>query len=335
MPIVAADQNPLVSIVVPVYNAAATLRRTVATLSAQTWPNLEVVIIDDGSTDGSSELLVELAAADPRCRVIRQANGGVWAARLAGIDAASGQWLAWCDADDLPHPSWIEDLVECAVTTGAQMAVCPYRRVDVSGNTLSVEGNTTLPSPLDPLADPVGLATVNTALWNKVFRMDVVRAAIGVTRDGLVAPRIGEDLVLYTSFLTKIDRIAFTREPRYDYVVRSGSLMTTFSQPDAQTLATQLRALRASASAAQQPLIDVLAFMHLAVAPLHILAAGPRAESSRYARWARQTLRRDFNQYTVRARTLRGPTGRLVAARALFRLRALAPILRLTTRHHR
>ena len=96
--------TPLVSIVMPCYQAEATVGRTVDSILAQTMPDFELIAVDDGSTDGTGALLDALAAQDARIRVIHQQNGGVACARNAGMAAARGRWLAFADADDLLLP---------------------------------------------------------------------------------------------------------------------------------------------------------------------------------------------------------------------------------------
>jgi glycosyltransferase involved in cell wall biosynthesis len=95
---------PLVSVVIPSYNAAATLPATLDSVLAQTWPHVETIVVDDGSTDATGEVLARYA---PRVRVIRQANAGLAAARNAGCVAASGRFIALLDADDLCEPERI------------------------------------------------------------------------------------------------------------------------------------------------------------------------------------------------------------------------------------
>jgi hypothetical protein len=94
----------LVSIVVPAYNAAATLRETLDSACAQTWSDLEIIVVDDGSTDATPEIAAAKAAADPRVRLLRQANAGFCASRNAGVQAARGDYVAPLDSDDLMHP---------------------------------------------------------------------------------------------------------------------------------------------------------------------------------------------------------------------------------------
>lgn len=118
-----ADSNPLITVIIPVYNAEKYLRRGLDSLLAQTCGNWDAVCIDDGSTDGSAAVLEEYACRDSRFRVLRQENSGVSVARNRGIQEARGEWVAFLDADD-----WLsEDLIE---------ALLPHTRrekVDIIG----------------------------------------------------------------------------------------------------------------------------------------------------------------------------------------------------------
>lgn len=100
--------SPLITVVVPAYNAAVTLARTLASVQAQTYSHLEILVVDDGSTDATVDVARAAQDTDPRIRVLRQANAGVAAARNTGIHAASGEYVAPIDADDLWHPTKLQ-----------------------------------------------------------------------------------------------------------------------------------------------------------------------------------------------------------------------------------
>ena len=95
---------PAVSVIVPVYNAGRHLPRCVQSIQSQTMRDLEIILVDDGSTDGSAQLCEELASADDRIRVFHKKNGGVSSARNFGIEKAKGEYLLFVDADDLSIP---------------------------------------------------------------------------------------------------------------------------------------------------------------------------------------------------------------------------------------
>ena len=104
------ERKPLVSVIVPVYNVYPYLRDCVQSVQAQSYQNWELLLVDDGSTDGSETLCDEYAAQDARVRVLHKKNGGLSDARNAGVDAAKGEYLSFVDGDDWVSPYYIENL---------------------------------------------------------------------------------------------------------------------------------------------------------------------------------------------------------------------------------
>lgn len=129
------ENLPLVSYIVPIYNAVPFLQRTLDALAAQTYGNIEFILVDDGSTDGSAAVCDECCAKDSRFKCLHTANGGVSHARNAGIDRASGEYVMFCDADDIPHPDIVKTLVEKC--RGDDIVLCGFRRVN--GNKIREE----------------------------------------------------------------------------------------------------------------------------------------------------------------------------------------------------
>ncbi|HYG55797.1 MAG TPA: glycosyltransferase family 2 protein [Burkholderiales bacterium] len=119
---------PAVSVILPAYNAAATLGFAVQSVRRQTWRDWELIVVDDGSRDGTAELAQELARLEGRLRLIRQPNRGVSAARNAGIEAARGRYLAFLDADDLWLPRKLARQLEFMRRIGSPFSATAYRR---------------------------------------------------------------------------------------------------------------------------------------------------------------------------------------------------------------
>lgn len=131
--------RPAVSVITPVWNAAATLTATIASVQAQTRPDWEMLLVDDGSTDGSRALAEALAAVDPRLRVLALgANRGPAAARNAGIRAARAGRIAFLDADDLWYPAKLARQIAFMDAHGHAFVFCAYRRIDAAGRPLGV-----------------------------------------------------------------------------------------------------------------------------------------------------------------------------------------------------
>lgn len=140
---------PLVSVIIPAYNAAQHLPQALDSALGQTWRHLEVIVVDDGSTDATSDIVQTAAARDPRVRLIRQANAGVGAARNTGIHAARGRYIAPLDADDLWAPRKLELQVAEMERAGphAGLAYCWLRSVDQHNRLLAWAPPITLQGP--------------------------------------------------------------------------------------------------------------------------------------------------------------------------------------------
>ena len=131
------DSN-LVSVVMPAYNAAATLEASMRSVLEQSHAELELLVIDDCSSDDSLAIAQRIAAQDGRVQVIQLvANTGVAAARNAGIQAAGGDWVAFLDSDDRWHPEKLRAQLGHMQRTGAWVSYCAYQRVDEAGRVLS------------------------------------------------------------------------------------------------------------------------------------------------------------------------------------------------------
>lgn len=168
-----------VSVIVPVYNSAAFLPRCLDSLLAQTLREIEIVCVDDGSTDGSGALLDDYTTKDARVRVVHQANAGAGPARNAGMDAATGDYLFFCDPDDAAQPQMLERLHACAAAACADVVL--------SGR-IALSRYFSMQMPIYPSAEfPRGgkvfcgrdqssslFTAARTALWDKLFRREFV-----------------------------------------------------------------------------------------------------------------------------------------------------------------
>ena len=126
--------EPLVSVIIPTYNRAATLRRTVDSALAQTYQPLEVIVVDDGSTDTSGEVI---ASYGDRIRSVRRANGGPSAARNTGMEVAEGEWLAFLDSDDVWLPEKISRQVRLVASTSGRVVCCMCNAAIIDGDGVS------------------------------------------------------------------------------------------------------------------------------------------------------------------------------------------------------
>lgn len=208
-----------ISVIVPVYQAALYLDDCIRSLLAQTLPDFELILVDDGSTDNSMALCNAWAARDHRLRVIHQENAGVSAARNTGIRAARGQWLAFVDSDDWVEPTYLQKMYENC--TGVQISLCDV--ADGEARTLTKERFTREEMALRP-SRYAQLPYINYAI-NKLYARDLLLP------DG---PRFdpgrkrGEDASFVTACLLRCHAVAVCPEKLYHYRVNPVSATHRF-----------------------------------------------------------------------------------------------------------
>ena len=117
----------IVSVIIPVYNVQRYLAICLDSLLCQTWPHLEIILVDDGSNDGSERICDEYAVRDSRICVIHQANAGAANAKNTGLDAARGDYVAFMDSDDWAEPDWLEKMLRAAIAQNADVVECNFR----------------------------------------------------------------------------------------------------------------------------------------------------------------------------------------------------------------
>ena len=123
------DNNELVSIIVPVYNAEKFIERTVGFITAQTYSNIEIILVNDGSTDNTRQILNELAESDTRIKIINQENRGQVGARNTGIFASRGKYVMFADADDVVSRDFVKILYYAAKTSNADITQCEFQTI--------------------------------------------------------------------------------------------------------------------------------------------------------------------------------------------------------------
>jgi len=219
--------SPLLSIIVPVYNTSSYLRECVDSLLAQSLDDLEIVAVDDGSTDDSPRILAEYATAYPgRFRLLTKANGGLADARNHGIAAATGEYVGFVDADDYVSPKMFSLMCDRASTTGADIVVCKMMGFDPeSGAEFPYEEAPSEAFAASLSESPSLLVKNSPSVCNKIFRRKLF------TEHDLHFP-VGlafEDLATTYSLFAHANRMEKVDEFLYFYRrARGGSIMSTF-----------------------------------------------------------------------------------------------------------
>lgn len=242
-----------VSIIVPVYNVERYLRASVESMLAQSHKNIEVILVDDGSMDDSPAICDAFAQRDARVRVIHKQNEGSGVARNTGMDAARGEYLYFCDSDDLIDPQLVAENLELARRHRADIVEFGYRDASMAADgAISVqrENNPLLSGSFDYQAFWMHFRQAMkpmASMCTKLFRTAYIR------RYGLRVPAIrsGEDAsFLYDAYASPFEKIVYNPRAYYTYIHRTGSASMSF-QPkqfeDFFALSQRFEALIASA----------------------------------------------------------------------------------------
>lgn len=213
--------KPLISIIVPVYNTKEYLSKCIDSILVQNSTIFELILIDDGSTDGSAAVCDDYASADERVIALHQKNSGVSAARNAGIELSHGEYIWFCDSDDTVLSDSVRLLVNCIASTRASMLVFPVDQVDESGNVLGQ-----IPAPVVSKDKSLGPLQCGDLLYPyaHVIRRDV----IGSTRFDTSLSLLEDRDFLYRLWWIAAGDIAVIDKPLYRYLItRSDSAVNS------------------------------------------------------------------------------------------------------------
>ena len=229
-------QDALISVIVPVYRVERYLDRCVESIVDQTYRNLEIILIDDGSPDGCPEICDRWAKKDARIVVIHQENRGVSAARNAGVAIARGSYICFIDSDDFVRPDFCETLFGLLVSSQAEMAFCMHSIVDEEG--------AAIPKYLMRPSHKPGVYTGRELLAERlVFTIGGIMLTTGLCRKGRFPEgrSFGEDSWYINHLIVDCRAIAVTNKKLYLYTQRSDSAMGSLRQRvDEKTLSEQI-----------------------------------------------------------------------------------------------
>ncbi|MBR5762380.1 MAG: glycosyltransferase [Lachnospiraceae bacterium] len=217
----------LISVVVPVYNVKQYLDDCMESIVHQTYENIEIILVDDGSTDGSGEMCDAWKEKDARIKVVHQKNGGLSAARNTGIEASTGEYIVFIDSDDMFETDAVMNLYNCATSLSADLVVGQGLRVDENGERIT-EGK------YADVYEPGGEEYVISkeefwkhfsdnlyfiVAWSKLYKRELfkhVQFPVG---------QINEDFAIAKPLIENVNTIAYMGKRMYKYRIRQGSIM--------------------------------------------------------------------------------------------------------------
>lgn len=230
-------QKPLVSVVIPVYNTAKYLKRCLGSVIEQTYPALEIILVDDGSVDGSAKICDDFAKQDNRVHVIHQKNQGVAHARINGTTAAHGTYVTFVDSDDYILSDMIGSMVNVMLTEKTDLVVCQLNKVED-------EHIYSFPERPNPgvydrkriklllrekcmYDSATYLAGISWEIWGKLYSKSKI---LPYLKNGLEL-WYEEDMVILFSYLCHVEKMVVLPEHFYQYVTRKGQATQSY-RPD-------------------------------------------------------------------------------------------------------
>ena len=229
--------EPLVSIVVPVYNVSKYLRKNFDTLKKQTYKNIEILFIDDGSTDSSGDLCELFKKEDKRVKVIHKKNEGLGYARNTGIESANGKYIMFIDSDDFVHIEMVEKLMKNLLETNSDTSYCGYfeyynedkiinKPAFYNNRTFEKEEiiNNILLNMIASNPSEKNDSLLSMSVWHAVYSIDIIK------KNNIFFPSereyISEDIIFDIKYLTKSKKISYISDQLYYYRCNNNNSLT-------------------------------------------------------------------------------------------------------------
>ena len=218
--------KPIISVIIPVYKVEPYLRKCVDSVCNQTFRDLEIILVDDGSPDNCGKICDEYAAKDNRIVVIHKENGGISSARNAGIDIAQGEFLGFVDSDDWIEPDMYEFLYNNLIQEDADISVCGgYEHRDDRITDLIDPSIRAVASGHDAVDLFLPMETAGNASWNKLFRRHMfsqIRFPEG---------KLWEDSFIMVRLIDSANKVVFDMQQKHNYLRRAGSITMSGYRP--------------------------------------------------------------------------------------------------------
>lgn len=226
------NEEKLLSVIVAIYNVEPYLDRCLSSIVTQTYSNLEIILVDDGSTDGSSSICEEWAQRDKRVKVIHKKNGGAGYARNYGLEAATGEYVAFVDSDDYLEPEMYRQLMQEAASNKIDCVYCGFRQQLPSLQFADVIEMGEMRYGKDDIEhlsrrfvmDFCG-NRLNFGIWHGVFRKELINFRFVNERENM-----SEDLLFTLMFLRNCKSFSYIPSALYNYMFNANSLSRNYNE---------------------------------------------------------------------------------------------------------
>lgn len=219
------ENNMLLSVIVPCYNIEKFIENTVNSILSQTYTDLEVILVNDGSTDNTLSVISSLRSADSRIKVVDKENGGVTSARLRGVKEASGELIAFVDGDDELEPDMYERLIKNLSENDADISHCGHLRITKTKETpFYGTGKFLIQDNKQGLSDLLNGQFIEPGLWNKVFKKKLFGELLSDASPLDCSIKLTEDLLMNYLLFRNSSKSVYEDFCGYRYIVHSESV---------------------------------------------------------------------------------------------------------------
>lgn len=213
----------LISVIIPAYNIEQWIGRCLDSLINQSYSNIQIIVVNDGSTDSTGAVIEFYQNKDSRINVIHQRNQGVSAARNTGLRDVKGAYICFVDGDDWVARDYIENLYSCFAKSETQLAICGFVEEDENGKQIHLRNNHAQTKKTEEILEQLFFTEeIGRSLWNKMF----VRETIEVNNLRFSSQyQVGEDMLFLIKYLLCIKNVQIAEGIGYHYLWRAGSAM--------------------------------------------------------------------------------------------------------------
>ena len=208
-----------ISVIVPIYNVEPYLKKCLDSLLKQTYPQLEIILVNDGSPDGCGQICEEYAKKDTRIKVIHKTNGGLSDARNAGLQIATGQYIGFIDSDDYIDEDMYEYLLKGLELSKADIAICGTKIDFEDGNTIVKSNNKKeILNAKEAIIKLNSFSSFDMAVWNKLYKKEIIQ--------GIEFPvgKKSEDYYVMYQYFHRANKVVVLEEAKYHYFQRNNSI---------------------------------------------------------------------------------------------------------------
>ena len=288
-------KETLLSVIIPVYNVMNVLDKTISNILKQTYKNIEIILVDNNSKDDSFKYIKEIEKKDNRVKAIKEEKQGPSYARKAGFLNSTGDYIMFCDSDDYLKENAVYNFVNEIKESNADIVIGNYIEINQNREVIKTKKGVFWDKNIENLKDKKELIFVKPALWNKIFKKDLIKEKF------FIESKIGEDMVITLSAMMLSKKVKYIDKDIYEYAISDDGLsnsVTAINLLDIITTVDELRNISKNNEVYDEykDEIDFVIFSHVIYKILRTVMMESKVEKDKVYRELRNYLMKN-NEY--------------------------------------